>query len=130
MFIKTFLVTLLVFLAIDAVWLGLVAKGFYQNQFGSLMKSNVNWVAAFSVYVLFAIGLTVFVIEPALGNGTWLRALLMGVLFGLIVYATYDFTNLATLKDWPLTLTIVDLIWGATVAGSVSIITYFIVSKL
>lgn len=130
MFIKTFFIALSVFLAIDAVWLGLVAKNFYREQIGFLMKNNPNWGAAFIFYVLFIVGLTVFVIEPALEKGSWIGALLMGALFGLIAYATYDLTNLATLKDWPLTVTIVDLIWGATIAGSVSTVTYFIINKL
>ena len=130
MFIKTFFIALPVFLAIDMVWLGVVAKNFYREQIGFLMKNNPNWSAAFIFYALFVVGLTVFVIEPALEKGSWLSALLLGALFGLITYATYDLTNLSTLKNWPLTLTIVDLIWGATVAGSVSTITYFIVNKL
>ncbi|MEF8847483.1 MAG: DUF2177 family protein [Candidatus Paceibacterota bacterium] len=130
MFIKTFFIAFPVFLAIDMVWLGVVAKNFYRDQIGFLMKSNPNWSAAFIFYALFVVGLTIFVIEPALEKGSWVSALLLGALFGLVTYATYDFTNLATLKNWPLTITIVDLIWGATVAGSVSTITYFIVSKL
>ena len=130
MFIKTFFIALPVFLVIDMVWLGLIAKNFYREQIGALMKASPNWSAAFIFYALFIVGLTLFVIEPALNKGSWVNALLFGALFGLITYATYDLTNLATLKNWPLTLTIVDLIWGATIAGSVSVITYFIVSKL
>ena len=129
MFIKTFFIALPVFLVIDMIWLGVIAKNFYREQIGSLMKANPNWTAAIIFYALFIVGLTLFVIEPTAGK-SWLRTLFFGALFGLITYATYDLTNLATLKNWPLTLTIVDLIWGATIAASVSVITRFIVSKL
>ncbi len=71
----------------------------------------------------------VFVIAPAVEKDSWVRALMLGALFGLITYATYDLTNLATLKDWPLALTVVDLIWGTILAGSVSVGTYFIAHK-
>lgn len=129
MFLKIFFIAFPVFLVIDMVWLGIAAKDFYQKQIGSLMKASPNWTAAIIFYALFIGGLTIFVIKPALAKNSWSQAVLMGALFGLITYATYDLTNLATLKNWPLTLTIVDLLWGAGVAASVSAITYFIISK-
>jgi uncharacterized membrane protein len=95
-----------------------------------MMKANVNWAAAILFYLLFLAGLVVFVIAPAVEKGSWARALLFGALFGLITYATYDLTNLATLKDWPLVLTVVDLTWGMVLAGSVSVGTYLIASKI
>lgn len=128
--IKLYAIALPVFLAIDLVWLGLIAKNFYRDQIGFLMKSDINWAAAIIFYLLFIVGLVVFVISPAVEKGSWMHALLFGALFGLITYATYDLTNLATLKDWPLTVTMVDLVWGATLAASVSTVTYFIASKL
>jgi uncharacterized membrane protein len=112
------------------IWLGLVAKNFYARQIGFLMKSNVNWMAAILFYLLFIAGLVVFVITPSLEKASLTRALLMGALFGLITYATYDLTNLATLKDWPIALTIVDLMWGSILAASVSAITYTVAAKL
>jgi len=130
MFVKLYLIALPVFFAIDMVWLGLVAKNFYKNQIGFLMKPDINWVAAILFYLLFIVGLVLFVITPAVEKGTWMHALLFGALFGLITYATYDLTNLATLKDWPLLVTIVDLAWGATLGALVSIITYFIAGKV
>jgi uncharacterized membrane protein len=126
MFIKLFSIALPVFLAIDMLWLGLVAKDFYRNQIGFLMKSEINWTAAIVFYLLFVVGLVVFVITPAIEKNSWRHALLFGALFGLITYATYDLTNLATLKDWPLLVTVVDLAWGATLAACVSTATYFI----
>ena len=130
MFIKLYLIALPVFFAIDMVWLGLVAKNFYRSQIGSLMKSDINWTAAIIFYVLFIVGLVLFVITPAIEKGSWTYALLFGAFFGLISYATYDLTNLATLKDWPLLVTIVDLAWGAVLAASVSTVTYFIARKI
>ena len=93
-------------------------------------RSNINWTAAISFYLLFIVGLVLFVIAPAIEKNSWAHALLFGALFGLITYATYDLTNLATLKDWPLLVTIVDLAWGAVLAALVSTATYFIARKI
>lgn len=130
MFIKLYAIALPVFFAIDMIWLGLVAKNFYRDQIGFLMKSDINWTAAIIFYLLFIAGLVLFVITPAIEKSSWMHALLFGALFGLITYATYDLTNLATLKDWPLLVTIVDLVWGAVLAASVSTATYFIAIKI
>jgi len=130
MFIKLYLIALPVFFAIDMIWLGLVAKNFYKSQIGFLMKPDINWTAAIIFYLLFIVGLVLFVIMPAVEKGSWIYALLFGALFGLITYATYDLTNLATLKDWPLLVTIVDLAWGATLGALVSVITFFIAGKI
>lgn len=130
MFIKLYFIALSVFLAIDMIWLGLIAKNFYAKQIGFLMKSNINWLAAIIFYLLFIVGLVLFVITPAMQKNSWLQVLLLGALFGLITYATYDLTNLATIKDWPVLVTIIDLIWGMTVAGAVSVISFFIADKI
>lgn len=130
MFLKLYAIALPVFFAIDMVWLGLVATNFYRGQIGSLMKSDINWTAAIVFYLLFILGLVFFVITPAIEKGSWTYALLVGAFFGFITYATYDLTNLATLKDWPLLVTIVDLVWGAVLAASVSTVTYFIAHKI
>jgi uncharacterized membrane protein len=130
MFIKLFLIALPVFFVIDMVWLVLVAKKFYQGQIGFLMKPDINWFAAIIFYLLFIAGLVIFVISPAVEKHSWVHAIFFGALFGLITYATYDLTNLATMKDWPLLVTVVDLIWGTVLAASISGITYFIASKI
>lgn len=130
MFIKLYAIALSVFFAIDMLWLGIIAKNFYRTQIGHLMKSDVNWTAAIIFYLIFIVGLVVFVISPAVEKGSWTYALLFGALFGLVCYATYDLTNLAVAKDWPLLVTIVDLIWGAVLAAAVSVITYFIAIKI
>jgi uncharacterized membrane protein len=130
MFLKLYLIALPVFFAIDILWIGVIAKSFYFKQIGSLLKPDVNWAAAIIFYLLFIVGLVVFVIAPAVEKNSWMHALLFGALFGLVCYATYDLTNLALAKDWPLLVTIVDLIWGAVLASSVSVATYFIASKI
>lgn len=130
MFIKLYAIALSVFFAIDMVWLAVLAKDFYQAQIGHLMKSDINWTAAIIFYLIFIAGLVVFVIGPAVEKNSWVYALLFGALFGVVCYATYDLTNLAVAKDWPLLVTIVDLAWGAVLAGSVSAITFFIASKI
>ena len=130
MFIKLYAIALPIFLAIDMVWLGLVAKNFYKSQVGFLMKADINWTAAILFYLLFIVGLVLFVILPSVEKGSWMQALLLGAFFGFITYATYDLTNLATLKDWPLLVTIVDLAWGATLASLVSVIAYFLAGKI
>ena len=130
MFIKLYLIALPVFLVIDAIWLGIISKNFYKNQIGFLIKTEINWLSAVIFYLIFIAGLVFFVILPAMGKNSWSYALLAGILFGLVTYATYDLTNMATIKDWPLLVTIIDLFWGMFIAGSVSIITFLIANKL
>jgi uncharacterized membrane protein len=130
MFIKLFLIALAVFFAIDMIWLVLVAKKFYQEQIGFLMRPDINWFAAIVFYLLFIAGLVTFVISPAIEKHSWVHALLFGALFGLVTYATYDLTNLATLKNWPILVTVVDLIWGTVLSASISVITFLIYNKI
>ena len=115
MFIKLFAIALPVFFAIDMIWLGFVAKNFYRSQIGFLMKPDINWVAAIVFYLIFIIGLVLFVISPALEKGSWTHALLFGALFGFVCYATYDLTNLPRAKvlknDCYLLLLILVLLW-------------------
>lgn len=129
MFIKLYLIAFAVFIAIDMVWLVLVAKKFYQKHLGFLMRPDVNWPAAIVFYLLFIAGLVVFVISPAIEKQSWKYAMHFGAFFGLITYATYDLTNLATLKGWPLSVTVVDLVWGMVLSASVSTVTYLIAAR-
>ena len=125
-FIRLFLIAFVVFFIIDMLWLGLIAKNVYQKFIGHLLKKDVNWVAAIIFYLLFIIGLVVFVIEPAVAKASLTDALLYGALFGLITYATYDLTNLATLKSWPIGITYIDLAWGTFLGASTSSLVYLI----
>lgn len=130
MFLKLYLIAAPVFLAIDFVWLSTMSKLFYQKKLAFLLSKNPNYIAAIIFYLLFAAGIVFFVIMPAVERKSLAYALTAGAFFGLICYATYDLTNLATVKDWPLDVTIIDLIWGAFVSALTSVIVYFISSKL
>jgi uncharacterized membrane protein len=129
MFLKLYFIALPVFFIIDMIWLVLVARKFYATHLGFLMRPDVNWIAAIIFYLLFIGGLVAFVISPAVEKHSFIHALLFGALFGLVTYSTYDLTNLATVKDWPLLVTIVDLIWGMVVSAAVSAVTWLIIIK-
>jgi len=126
MFFKLYIIAFVVFLIIDAIWLVLVAKNFYQSQIGFIMKAKPNYVAAILFYLIFIVGVVYFVVQPGIEAESIQKVIVGGLLFGFISYATYDLTNLATVKDWPLTVTIVDLIWGSTLSVSVGVATYYI----
>ena len=119
-YVKLYLATFIAFLAVDAVWLALVARTFYRKYLGFLMAPNPNWLAAILFYLLFIVGILVLVVLPGLETGSLKTTLLRGALFGLVAYATYDLTNLATVKDWPLIVTVVDMIWGTVLSTAVS----------
>jgi uncharacterized membrane protein len=123
-FLKLYGLAFVVFFAIDLIWLGIVAKNMYQKQIGHLLKADVNWVAAIVFYLLFIGGLVFFVLLPnAVDSNVW-KVLFTGAVFGFITYATYDLTNLATLKDWPIQITLIDLAWGTFLGASTSAIAY------
>jgi uncharacterized membrane protein len=122
-----YLVTFISFLAIDAIWLGLVAPKFYKQHIGHLMAESPNLIAALVFYLIFIVGLVFFVLVPSLESKDIGMLVVRGALFGLITYATYDLTNLATLTDWPITVTIVDMIWGTVLSTSVSLLSYFLI---
>ena len=124
-FVYLYLLTIPVFFVIDMVWLGFVARGFYQEQIGHLM-GPINWPAAVTFYLIYIVGIIIFAVAPALDAQSLSKAIMLGALFGFFTYATYDFTNLATLKDWPLTLVLVDVAWGAVLSGSVATVSYLI----
>lgn len=127
-FIILYLMTVVVFFAIDIVWLGVISKKFYDKHLGSLRSDKVNWTAGLIFYFIFIFGIVFFVIYPAVDAVNIVTAIVSGALFGFVAYATYDLTNLATLKNWPITVTIVDLIWGTFLSASTSTIVYLLFS--
>ncbi len=129
-YLKLYLLTVQVFLAIDMVWLGFVSRDLYQQQLGYILSPTVNWPAAITFYLLFVVGIIYFAVAPALAQGAWWRAAQNGVLFGLFTYVTYDLTNLATLPNWPLTIVLVDTLWGMALCGSVATLSYLIGRRL
>lgn len=124
----TFFVAFAVFMVIDLIWIGVVAAPFYRKQIGFLMAKSVNWAAAILFYIIFIAGMVIFVIYPALTNQSFSSALIMGALYGLVTYATYDLTNLATLEGWPMPMVIVDMLWGISLSVLVSSITYVLMN--
>ncbi|MBU1145539.1 MAG: DUF2177 family protein [Firmicutes bacterium] len=125
LYLKIYGIAFAIFLLVDLIWLTLISKNLYNKYLSSFM-GKVRWIPALLFYLLFILGLTFFVIEPSLTKASFSYALFAGILFGLITYATYDLTNLATLKNWPIQITIIDLIWGMFLGGFVSSITFFI----
>jgi uncharacterized membrane protein len=121
-----YLVLLASFLVLDAIWLGLVAKGFYSEHLGYLLAPEPNWAAAAVFYLLFVAAIQVFVVQPGLDAPTAGPTLRRGAFFGLVTYATYDLTNLATVRDWPLIVTLVDLAWGAALSITVGWVGYLV----
>ena len=129
-YLKLYLATLVVFFATDMAWLVLVAHSFYKKHLGYLMAPAVNWIAAILFYLLFIFGILVFVILPGVKENSLQNTILRAALFGLITYATYDLTNLATIDRWPLTVTLVDLAWGIVLSTIVSIAGFYVAKWL
>lgn len=123
-FLKLFALAFPTFLLIDLVWLGVLARPFYEAQLGPLMKETPNWAAALVFYVIFVAGIVILAVLPAVERRSTAYALAMGAVLGLVSYAAYDLTNLATLRDFPRTMAVVDLAWGTILTGGVSVITY------
>jgi uncharacterized membrane protein len=119
LFFTLYALSIPIFLLGDFLWLGFIAKNFYSARIGHLM-GEVNWIAAIIFYGVFLVGLTLFATYPAATKGTIATAIVLGGLFGFFTYATYDLTNLATLKNWPLSLTLVDILWGTFLGAFVS----------
>jgi uncharacterized membrane protein len=124
--IISYLLTTLVFFVVDMLWLALIAKNIYRKYLGALLSETVNWAAALIFYLLFIAGIFIFVIYPSLEKQSPGRAVILGAIFGLITYATYDLTNYATLKGFPGNVVIIDLIWGTVLTTLVSISGYYI----
>ncbi|MDG0889432.1 DUF2177 family protein [Paracholeplasma manati] len=124
--LKLYGIAFVVFFVVDLIWLGLVAKDLYQKEIGSLLKPDVNWAAAIIFYLLFILGLVIFVINPSVESGSLAKAMMLGAFFGLVTYATYDLTNLATMRDFTLKITLIDLTWGTTLGFLTSTLTYLI----
>ena len=124
--IYTYLLTIPVFFAVDMVWLGVIAKNLYQKQIGHLLSPTVNWPPAIIFYLVYIFGIIYFAVLPGVEKDSLKTTLVHSALFGAIAYATYDLTNLATLKNWPVTIVYIDLLWGATLTSLVAAAGYYI----
>jgi uncharacterized membrane protein len=123
-FVGLYALTVLGFLVIDFVWLTVVAQSFYQKHLGSLLRDDPIVAAAAVFYLLYLVGVLVFVVLPALEAESFVRAVALGALFGLIAYATFDLTCYALFQGFPVIVVAVDLVWGAVLTASVSAIGY------
>jgi uncharacterized membrane protein len=129
-YFKVYILAFVVFILIDSIWLGFIARNLYRKQIGFLLKEKFDMKVALIFYLFFIAGLVFFVLNTAIINQSWQYALFAGLFYGFITYATYDITNLATIKDWPVMLTVIDIIWGSFICGTTSIITYYIVMNI
>ncbi len=129
-FFKLYLIAIVVFTLIDLIWLLVISRKLYKNKIGHLMAEKANLAAAVVFYLIFIAAMVFFVISPAVEKQSLLYALGAGAFFGLVTYATYDLTNLATLKDWPLSITVIDLSWGTFITMATSVATTWINGRL
>ena len=115
---------------LDFVWLGFIAKKLYWGEMGKLLLDKPNMIPALIFYVIFVVGVVVFVVNPALAKDSWQYALGLGAFFGFVAYATYDLTNLATMKGFSAKIVIIDMIWGAALTAVVAAGTVFLVQMI
>lgn len=125
-YLKLYALTVPVFFIIDLIWLGVIAKGFYQKNLSFILSPQVNWPAAILFYLLYIVGILIFAVVPAVARDSWQHAMLYGALFGFFTYMTYELTNLALLKDWPLNIVAVDIIWGVVLCTSVATLSFIL----
>lgn len=129
-FLISYLTSLVVFCAMDFLWLGLVVKEFYGREIGPLLLTSPQIEPAIAFYLLYVIGIVVFAVTPALAANRWQKALSHGALLGLIAYATYDLSNLATLKDWSARVAFVDICWGTVVTATAATAAFFLSKRM
>ena len=125
-----YLATAIVFFALDYVWLSRVAFKFYRSEIGHVLLDKPNLAPAGAFYLFYIAGIVYFAVNPALAGGSWTQAMVAGAILGLIAYGTYDMTNLATIKNWSISVTVIDIVWGATLTAGSATAGYFAVRAL
>ena len=128
-YIKIYILAFIIFMGIDLVWLGILAKDFYRSQLGTFLKESYNMQAALLFYLVYIAGLIFFVVSRAIATGNWQYAVFAGMFYGFVTYSTYGITNYSTIKDWPTLVTIIDIVWGTVLCGVTSYLTYLIASN-
>jgi uncharacterized membrane protein len=128
--VKLYFSSAVVFFSLDMIWIGFVASGFYRSHIGRLLRPDVNWPGAIIFYLIFIAGVEYFAILPSVTKGSAFQAAIAGALFGFVSYATYDLTNYATMKDFPLIVALVDMAWGAFLSCMVTVAGYFLATRL
>lgn len=127
-FVTAYVGSAITMLALDLVWLTTMVPWLYRPALGDLLADPPNLPVAAVFYLLYVVGIVVFAVLPAVTSGSWLHALGAGALLGLVAYGTYDFTNLSTLRNWPITLSLIDVVWG-TILTAVSASAGYILTK-
>jgi uncharacterized membrane protein len=122
--VLAYITTLVAFLAVDLVFIGFLARPIYQAEIGPLLLKDFKAAPALVFYLLYIAGVVAFVVTPALRQRQWQSAALMGAAFGLVAYATYDLTNLATMKGFTLKIALIDLAWGAAATAFAATVGY------
>lgn len=122
--VRLYLIAVVVFFAVDMVWLGYLARGFYRNNLDPVVNVDINWRAAIVFYLIYIAGILIFAIVPALRAESFQKAVVWGAMFGFFTYATYDLTNMATIRNWPLKMVVVDILWGTVLSTTVATLTY------
>jgi uncharacterized membrane protein len=125
-YLSIFGITTIIFFAIDMIWIGGIARNFYREKLAFVFTGEVNWLAAIIFYLIYIIGILYFIIIPGFTHHDWKLVFFNGAFLGLLCYATYDLTNMATIKQWPLIVVVVDIIWGSFLTATVSLVSYFI----
>jgi len=129
-YLKLYALTIPIFFIVDIIWLGVIAKDFYRRHLGFILSPDVNWKAAIIFYLMYIVGIIFFAVRPALTSNSWVQAAVLGGLYGFFTYATYDFTNLATIKNWPLVIVLADVLWGVGLCTVVSTLSFAIAKWL
>lgn len=129
-YLVLYAITIGFFCVLDLTWLGLVAKNLYREKLGFILSDKVNWPAAIIFYLIYIGGILYFASVPALQGGGLTTAIINGALLGILCYATYDLTNMATIAKWPLIITVIDIVWGGILTAACSAGPYFIVNKI
>lgn len=126
----SYIAVLIPLTALDMLWILVIAKKFYSEQMGFLFSKSINLAPVAVFYPLYALGVLMLAVLPAISSASWVEALWRGALLGLVAYGAYDLTNQATISAWPTSMTLVDMAWGATVTSLTSVIAYFIITSL
>jgi len=123
-YFKLYLLTVPIFFFLDIIWLGYIAKGFYHRHLGFILSPEVNWIAAIVFYLIYIVGILVFAVAPAMEQGSLTKAIVWGGLYGFFTYATYDLTNMALIKGWPMKIVVVDILWGMVLCAVVAMTSF------
>jgi len=129
-YLKLYVLTVPVFFIIDIIWLGVIARGFYRRNLSFILSPDVNWAAAITFYMVYIAGIIFFAVRPAITSDSLRDAAMLGSLFGFFTYATYDLTNMATIKGWPLKIAMIDILWGTCLCALVAGLSFLIAKWL